>query len=254
MTKTSHQKPLVGITTTRLKNSFGNPIFTINEPYPQSISAAGGLPILIPLDLSQDDLDALLTRLDGVLFTGGYDVDPQLYGCQAHPKVEGVDSSRDQVEMHLLYTLLKLSKPFFAICRGLQLINVALGGSLFADLPEQYPGAVRHENHDLPRDHLAHVVNLEPDSRLIQVLSTRQPQVNSLHHQGIRTLAPDLHPAAHAPDGLLEAFELPGHPFGIAVQWHPEELQEHAPQRALFQAFVQSCLVARSSHSPGGTP
>jgi putative glutamine amidotransferase len=241
MTNTPHQKPLVGITTTRLKNSFGNPIFTINEPYTQSISAAGGLPVLIPLDLSQDDQDALLTRLDGVLFTGGYDVDPQLYGCQVHPKVEGVDSRRDQVEMHLLYALLKMRKPFFGICRGLQLINVALGGSLYADLPEQFPGAERHENHDLPRNHMAHSVNLAPDSSLVQVLNTRQPQVNSLHHQGVRRLAQDLHPAAHAPDGLLEAFELPGHPFGIAVQWHPEELQKYESQRRLFQAFVQAC-------------
>ena len=234
-------KPLIGLTTTRLRNATGHPIFTINQPYTKSISSAGGIPILIPLDLSDDDLDMLLARLDGILFTGGYDIDPQRYGNQPHPKVEGIDTERDRVETHLVQAVVEGGKPFFGICRGLQVINVALGGSLYEDLPEQFPGAVRHDNHDLPRNQLSHPVTVERGSLLAGILTINQPQVNSLHHQGVRKLAEFLHPTAYAPDDLVEAFILPGNPFGLAVQWHPEELQEHEAQRGLFRAFDQSC-------------
>ena len=160
--------------------------------------------------------------------------------------LNSLDADRDRLEMHLVHSVIQSGKPFFGICRGLQVINVALGGSLYEDLPEQFPGDVRHDNHDLPRDHLAHLVNVEKDSRLAQILANNHSQVNSLHHQGIRRLAEMLYPTAYAPDELIEAFELPSHPFGLAVQWHPEELQEHESMRCLFQAFVQSCQVTNS--------
>src|SRR5512139_3247910 len=122
-------KPLIGLTTTRLHNSDGNPIFTINESYTKSISAAGGLPLLIPLDLSEEDLEALLLRLDGIFFTGGYDIEPQRSGNGPHPKAGRIDGERDRIETHLVKALVEKGKPFFGICRGLQVINVALGGS-----------------------------------------------------------------------------------------------------------------------------
>ncbi len=239
-------KPLIGLTTTRVPNPSGRPVFGINEPYVKSVANAGGIPILIPLDLSNDDLDVLLQRLDGVLFTGGYDIDPQLYGNQPHPKVEGIDADRDRVEMHLVHTSIHSSKPFLGICRGCQVINVALGGSLYEDLPEQFPGEVHHDNHDHPRNFLAHSVDIQSNSSLAQIVTSNHTQVNSLHHQGVRKLAPRLQSTAIAPDGLIEAFELPGHPFGLAVQWHPEELQEHEVMRRLFEKFIQSCQVVNA--------
>lgn len=235
------QKPLIGLTTTRMPNPSRRPAFGINEPYVKSVANAGGLPILIPLELSNDDLDVLLPRLDGILFTGGYDIDPRQYGNQPHPKVEGVDADRDRVEMHLAHMMIQSCKPFLGICRGCQVINVALGGSLYEDLPEQLPGEAHHDNHDHPRNYLAHSVNIQSNSSLAQILSSEATWVNSLHHQGVRKLAQELRTTAIAPDGLIEAFELPGHPFGQAVQWHPEELQEYESMRKLFQAFVQSC-------------
>jgi len=239
-------KPLIGLTTTHMPNPSGRPAFGINQPYVNAVTIAGGLPILIPIDFSNDDLDNLLPRLDGALFTGGYDLDPRLYGNQPHPMVEGVDADRDRVEIHLTQAVVQSHKPFFGICRGCQVVNVALGGSLYEHLPEQLVGDVSHDRHDKPRNYLAHAINIEPDSQLMKILAIKETRVNSLHHQGVRRLAEGLEVTALAPDGLVEAFELPGHPFGLAVQWHPEELQEHAAMRRLFQAFVRACQATNS--------
>jgi len=136
-------------------------------------------------------------------------------------------------------------QPFLGICRGLQVINVALGGSLYEHLPDQLPGNLHGENHDKPRNFLAHSVAVMPGSALSYVLGERQARVNSLHHQGVRQVAPGLQVTATAPDGLVEGFELPGHPFAMAVQWHPEELQEDASMRQIFTVFIQACQAAR---------
>ena len=239
-------KPLIGLTTTRMPNPSGRPAFGTNVPYTRAVSNAGGLPVLIPLELSSDDLDALLPRLDGILFTGGYDIDPQEYGGQLHPKVENIDHTRDKNETHLVQAVVEAGKPFLGICRGLQVINVALGGSLYEHLPDQLPGEVHHDNHGHPRNFLAHSVSVESNSQLANILLSNQAQVNSLHHQGVRRPAHELLPTAYSPDGLVEAFELPGDSFGLAVQWHPEELQGHESMRRLFQAFIQSCQVVNS--------
>jgi putative glutamine amidotransferase len=241
-----NHKPLIGLTPTRMPNPSGRPAYGINQPYMQSVQKAGGIPILVPLGLSAEDLLSLLSRLNGILFTGGYDVDPRLYGKQPHPKDEGIDAERDQLERQLILYMIKASKPFFGICRGCQVINVALGGSLYQHLADQLPGAVRHDNHDRPRDYLAHPVSIERDNRLAQLIPENQTWVNSLHHQGVDKLAPELKVCAHSPDGLVEAFELPGFPFGLAVQWHPEELQQHPAMRGLFHSFVQACQQPQS--------
>jgi putative glutamine amidotransferase len=234
-------KPLIGLTTTRMPNPSGHPALGANIPYAKAITNAGGLPILIPLVLSNDDLDVLLRRLDGILFTGGHDIDPRQYGNQPHPKVEGVDVDRDRVEIHLVQAVIQTGKPFLGICRGFQVINVALGGSLYEDISEQHPSEIQHDNYAHPRDYLAHNVDIQSDSCLAQIMTSLHTRVNSLHHQGVRKLAPNLNASAIAPDGLLEAIELPGHPFGMAVQWHPEELQESEAMHRLFLIFVKSC-------------
>jgi putative glutamine amidotransferase len=148
------------------------------------------------------------------------------------------------VEIHLIQQALQARQPFMGICRGLQVINVALGGSLYEDILDQRSGALRHAYGDLqPRNYLAHTVQLEESSLLASYLGASELQVNSLHHQGIRRLADGLKAAAIAPDGLVEAFEMPGYPFALAVQWHPEALQEHTSMQRLFQAFVKACQM-----------
>lgn len=233
--------PLIGLTTYRHLNNQGLPLHSITEAYVRAVSNAGGLPVLIPLGLPEETLDKLFQRLDGILFSGGGDVQPERYGSQPHPLVDDVDNDRDRVEIHLLQRTVQQGLPFIGICRGLQVINVALGGTLYEDILEQRPDSLKHRFYpDWPRTYLAHTIQLEKDSRLSQVLGASSVQVNSLHHQGIRELAAPLQAAAYAPDGLIEAFELAQYPFGMAVQWHPEWLQEHPPMQSLFREFVRA--------------
>jgi putative glutamine amidotransferase len=237
-------KPLIGLTTSPMRNTNRCPAFGVNEPYARSISAAGGLPLLIPINLPNEDLDALLPHLDAILFTGGGDIDPRQYGNVPHPRVQGINAERDRLETYLIRAVLRANQPFLGICRGCQVINVALGGSLYEHLPEQFSNSVIHDNHRQPRDYLAHTVNIIPGTRLAQILSAETTQVNSLHHQGVCQLAQELHASATAPDGLIEAFELSDYLFGLAVQWHPEELQGLAPMRSLFRELVLACEAA----------
>lgn len=244
--------PLIGLTSYRFTNDNGQQQLAINEMYTRAVQTAGGLPVVIPLGLPEDVLDGLLARLDGILFTGGGDVHPQRYGSQPHPMVDGVDHDRDRVELYLAERLMETGLPVFGICRGLQLLNIALGGTLYEDILDQHPGAKAHQFYPgWPRAHLTHTVQVQPESRLARGLGlSGAVPVNSLHHQGIAGLAPGLEPTAVSPDGIIEAFELPEHPFFIAVQWHPEWLQEHESMRRLFQEFV---LAAASRNGSMGS-
>lgn len=237
-------QPLIGITAARTTSPSGLPQFSVVEAYARAISQASACPVLIPPSLSDDELNTLVQRLDGVLFSGGGDIDPFHYGFETHPKVGEVDPDRDQVELHLLQKVVQEAIPFLGICRGLQLVNVGLGGTLYADIPDQYPGGQKHDFYPgWSRSHLAHEVRVDPDSRLASILGLEPVEVNSLHHQAVRQIAPGLRPTAYSPDGLVEGVELPDHPFGLAVQWHPEWLTAHAPMQALFRAFVEAANV-----------
>jgi putative glutamine amidotransferase len=239
--------PLIGVSLGRRINPHGYSHLDLPEAYTRAIVRAGGWPVLVPLDLEEAALAGLLSRLDGVLLSGGGDVHPQRYRSRSHPLVAGVDPDRDRTEIALAHLAAGEGKPLFGICRGLQVINVALGGSLYEDLLDQYPQALQHSCFpDHPRDHLAHPVRVQPNTRLAGILGGPSSPVNSMHHQGIRDLAPGLQAAAFAPDGLVEAVELFGHPFGLAVQWHPECLQEHEPMQRLFRTFVEACEFSRS--------
>ena len=233
--------PLIGVTTYSFTSNNGQPQFALNQAYIRSLHSLGACPLLIPSRLTGDVLQTYLSRLDGVLFSGGGDVRPERYGSLSHPLVTEMDEDRDDLEIELVKQVAQAGLPFLGICRGLQVINVALGGSLYEDLLDQRPGSLKHQNvAEHPRDYLAHPIQVQPGSRLAGILGGTDVMVNSLHHQGIRLLAPNLVVTAHAPDGVIEAVELPGHPFGLAVQWHPECLQVHPAMQALFRSFVQA--------------
>lgn len=237
----SMHTPLIGITTYRSLSRQNYPILSASEVYVQSVTRAGGCAVLIPLGVPDEKLADLVLRLDGVIFSGGGDVNPERYGSQAQPWVNSVDEDRDRVEINLFEAVLPRKMPFLGICRGIQLINVAMGGSLYEDLIQQGATSLKHNfSAGEARDYLAHPVKIESDSRLGQILGVNRVEVNSLHHQGIRNLAQGLRPTAWAPDGVIEAVEIPDHPFGLAVQWHPEWLQGHLAMRSLFQKFVRS--------------
>jgi putative glutamine amidotransferase len=232
-------RPLIGITVSHRKSEQGYTFLGVPESYAQALSLAGACPVLIPLGLPESTLRDLLSRMDGLLLSGGGDVDPDRYGGENHPLIESVDNDRDRVEIQLLNDTIRRGLPFLGICRGIQVINIALGGDLYADISDQRSGALNHDNfpgHAL--DFLAHPVEIEPASRLAQIVGGTALNVNSMHHQGIHHLAPNVNAVASAPDGIVEALELPGYPFGLAVQWHPECLVSFPEMAAIFQAFV----------------
>ena len=234
-------KPLIGITTYRSKKGHYTPISVVGQPYVDSIVKAGGIPLLIPVELPDDQLTHLCNRLDGLVMSGGGDIDPARYGEMMHPDVEGVDITRDDIEVNLIKLAIKERLPFLAICRGIQVINVALGGTLYTHISDQLPDSLWHPCYpDLPRDLLAHEVSLEGESKLSCIFKSTNVQVNSLHHQGIKDVAPGLNPSGIAPDGLVESVEIQGHPFGIGVQWHPEAMPASMQMQALFRAFVEA--------------
>lgn len=230
---------MIAISASRISSRTPMKQTAVNEAYTRAVQAAGGLPVLIPNHVSDAELEQIFARVDGVLLTGGGDINPRHFRGKPHERIGDVDDDRDRVEIGLARLAVEHGKPLMGICRGCQVLNVALGGTLYTDIQDQLPGALRHDWYpDIPRDTLAHSVRLEGGSRLQGIIGADETPVNSLHHQGLEQVAPALKAVAWAPDGLVEAVELAGHPFGLAVQWHPEWLQAHAPMRALFAAFV----------------
>lgn len=210
--------------------------------YMEGVQDAGGLPVMLPLTDSKSDAAELASLCDGFLYTGGHDVSPSLYGEEPLPECGELCPGRDGLEVPLLLEAMARDKPVLGICRGLQLINTALGGTLYQDLPTQRPSACEHHM-AAPYDRPEHMVRLAEHSPLKRLLQAEEIGVNSCHHQGVKRLAPSLNVMAEAPDGLVEAVCAPESRFVWAVQWHPEfsrRVDENS--RKLFEAFVQSCL------------
>jgi putative glutamine amidotransferase len=237
--------PVIGI----LTRQDGSATWEGYRPYGQgrayclSVALAGGAPVLIPLELGEHVWYSIYRRLSGLLFPGGVDVHPSHYGESPHPKLGRVDEELDKAELMLARWALEDGLPTLAICRGIQLINVAAGGSLYQDLPAQFPGTLRHAYPapEFPRDHLAHPVYVEPGTQLAAALGTGEHEANSRHHQAVKDLAPGFVITARAPDGVIEGIEQEDAPFVVGVQWHPESLTaSDARMLALFQAFVRA--------------
>lgn len=242
------QRPVIGLVTQTQEAVPGRQpaSWIMGQCYVRALTAAGAVPWLIPL-LPGDEstLRAVYERLDGLCLTGGVDVDPAAYGEERQPLCDRPDPARDWTDLALVRWAAAEGKPVFGICRGIQAINVACGGSLYQDVARYHAGAIKHDYFNppaqYPRDHLAHDVRIEPGSRLRELLGAERVEVNSLHHQGIKRLAPGLTATAFAPDGLIEAIERSDGPFLMGVQWHPEEMVEaHAPMRRLFAGFVEA--------------
>jgi putative glutamine amidotransferase len=233
--------PVIGVTTYNGENKYGHPIVALMQRYVSAVSEAGGVPVLIPSSITGEAVKALFDRLDGLLLTGGGDIATERFDGAPHTSVGGVDPARDILELALLQAATESGRPFLGICRGFQVVNVALGGTLYTHIQDQFPGAIKHDyDSDSQRQYLAHVIRLEKGSALAGILGEAEIYVNSLHHQGAKDLASALKPVAYAPDGLVEGLELPDHPFGLAVQWHPEWLTDQPVTRRLFGAFIQA--------------
>jgi len=247
-----HRRPVIGIATQTLPAIPGErqACWLMGRSYVEELRKVGAIPWLIPLiPHDADTLGEIFSRLDGVFITGGVDVDPSSYGEPKTPLCGTIDPDRDAVEIALLQHALTRQLPVFAVCRGIQILNVACGGTLYQDVTAQVPAALKHDYFPTPeqpnRKFLAHDVTVKPGSRLARILGDSVVPVNSMHHQAIKDLAPRLAPTAYAPDGIIEGVEGAESQYLIAVQWHPEELTETQPGMArLFSTFVEAARAA----------
>jgi putative glutamine amidotransferase len=219
----------------------------VNAAYVRALLAAGGVPVILSPLIGASLSGRALDGVDGLLLTGGEDIEPSWYGAQPSPLLSPPSRERDLFELALFAVARQRELPILGICRGIQLINVALGGTLFQDLPSERPGAVNHRP-DEARNVRTHRVRLQRGSRTADALGGNSVVVNSSHHQAIKDLAPNLVATGWTDDNLVEAAESPvGAPWLLAVQWHPEEMHadEQAPDRGLFTALVRAASLTR---------
>lgn len=219
----------------------GRDSFWMLPGYLNGIAAAGGIGVMLPLTQDETDLEEILERFDGFLFTGGHDVDPAIYGQEKTDLCGDLCPGRDAMEERLLVLALERGKPVFGICRGLQLMNAVLGGTLYQDLVKQFSVTTNHRM-AAPYGRPEHEVKVLPGTPFAVWGIPETIGVNSCHHQGVDTLSERMAPMAVAPDGLVEAAYIPGEAFACAVQWHPEFFPVEDPvSRILFRAFVEAC-------------
>ena len=224
--------PAVAVTAPR-RFVDGRERVTLNTAYVRALESAGLVPLAVPTMLTPEYASAALSAVRGLVLTGGEDVAPDRYGASPHPRLGDVDPARDAAEVALIDAARQHRLPILAICRGIQILNVALGGTLYQDLESERPGPVPHSD-----ETARHAVHVEAGSLLARTLGARSASVNSRHHQAIRDLAPALKAVAWAEDGVIEGAEPQNanEPWIVAVQWHPEDLTE----RALFQGFARA--------------
>lgn len=231
-------KPVIGVTPL-YDDKRGN--LLVPSGYMDALMACGAMPVILPLTDGEQDVRELLDMCRGFLFTGGHDVAPGLYGEEPLPGCGPAHEERDKLEGELLRQAFEADRPIFGICRGIQVINVLMGGTLYQDIPSQCPDALRH--HMLPLDDVPwHQVELKPETPLYRIFQRRTLKVNSYHHQAVKELAPGLVETARSPDGFIEGVYCLEKSFVLAVQWHPELMWEtDEGQLALIQSFVDAC-------------
>ncbi|WP_139995410.1 gamma-glutamyl-gamma-aminobutyrate hydrolase family protein [Kurthia sp. Dielmo] len=224
-------KPIIGVTMQPAKGTQ-----QINNRYITSILEADGIPLCIPNNTPIDDV---LSRLDGLLVIGGDDIHPKFFNEDPLPGLGHVDVARDNSDIAVVHAAIKHMLPLLAICRGEQILNIALGGTLYQDIPRQLPQAIQHKQ-AADRVTQIHSVNIVRETKLSTIVEAESIMTNSFHHQSVKDVASTLTISATTNDHVIEAIEHPNHPFCIGVQWHPEELNDEASKR-LFTAFVNAC-------------
>lgn len=237
-------KPMIGITPSPSNDQMSHGTFyryALSRTYTDAVQAAGGFPVILPE--SETDLDPVFDRIDGLLLSGGGDIDPVLFNeSTVHPKTYGVSEERDTFEIKAFQTAVERDLPTLCICRGIQVMSVAQGGTLHQHIPDNVPGEIGHRQQEFgrTRDELGHTVRLSDGPHLLRsILGKDEMDVNSFHHQSVATPGIHLQVVATSSDGVVEALWHPGMRFGLGVQWHPEMLAHlHADHAALFSAFV----------------
>ena len=230
-----------------------HPRWQLNETYVNAVHDAGGLPLILPV--LPDDVDQLIGLLDGVILSGGGDIHPDRFHSPRHPLTDGISEERDDLELRVFNAATERSIPILGICRGLQLINVAMGGTLIQDIPDERPASAQHRQHldGLARDDVSHPVELLEGSQLAAIYGSTRIMTNSYHHQAVDDLAEGLIVTGRAEDGTVESVETTGEPFLLAVQWHPETLyRRHTDHALIFAALIEAARLSRVAASIAG--
>jgi putative glutamine amidotransferase len=248
----SGHMPIIGVPTIDDNDKAGvhSPRFSNNQTYVKAVEAAGGIPILIPQLEDVEMLRRIYEMLDGILLSGGVDIHPKYYGQEPHPAIDPADVGMDRVETTILPWALEDDMPILGICRGEQVLNVVMGGTLIQDIYTQYPTNIDHRESFKRkiRDYLAHDIVIDPDSRLRNLAGEDRIWVNTSHHQAVDKLAPGLVATAWAPDGIIEAIESQDRHYVMAVQCHPEVMyRKHAWSYKIFTSFVSA--ASETMHS-----
>lgn len=229
-------KPVIGIGTDLFLTPGKRDQAFVYTTYTEALRKAGAVAVLIP---PQPENAAELARtLDGILLAGGEDCDPALYGEEKHESVEPMDPRRQSNDLSLAKIAREAGVPTLGICLGLQMMNIAAGGTLFQDIHSQYETEIEHAS--IPDDRGRHEVHLEQGTRLAEIVGARELSVNSSHHQAVRDVGRGLRVTAHAPDGIIEGVEDPNHPFYLGVQWHPEDMTDEDSASRIFGAFLEA--------------
>ena len=241
-------KPLIGVTTSEMRRGElatlrrhgepANPEMALGLTYLRAVELVGGMPVVLP-PLDAASVGGLLDRLDGVVLSGGPDLDPMAYGARAHPQLGPVEPPLDVFEYAVAREAISRGLPLLGVCRGTQALNVACGGSLIQHLPDAVGDTIAHRQVEAPQ-RVTHEVAIALHSRLGRIMGTTRASVNSFHHQAVSELGAGLRVSARADDGTIEAIEMPSHPFMLGVQWHAETLVAEPAQRALFAALVRT--------------
>ncbi|RFB18058.1 gamma-glutamyl-gamma-aminobutyrate hydrolase family protein [Bacillus sp. HNG] len=231
-------KPIIGVTSHVELDSK----HTLSNDYIQAVIQAGGIPVILPIGIDED-VSQLVTNLDGLLLTGGGDIDPFLFGEEPHPKLGAISPGRDDLEPAIIKEMIAADKPILAICRGIQILNIALGGDMYQDIYSQHETQLLQHSQKAPRYHFAHFVKAKEGSLLASIAGTTEFKVNTDHHQSVRHVPYPLDVSGVASDGIIEAIESTGHSFVLGVQWHPEGLAVRGDQisKRIFSRFVESC-------------
>ncbi len=236
-----HTKPVIGVTP--LWDEEKKSIWML-PGYMDGIQSAGGLPVVLPFTDDEEVLDQAADAIDGLLLTGGQDINPALYGAERHPNAGENSLLLDRMEESLLEKMLERDKPVLGICRGIQFLNVYFGGTLYQDVESE----LKQEHHqDHPYDHFWHLVDITPGTPLSDILGKKDIEVNSIHHQAVRDVAPPLKVMATTEQGLVEGLYLPGKKYVLGIQWHPEYMYNtDENSRKLFQSFVEASADKQS--------
>ena len=230
-------RPIIGISA-----SIEGAAIQVNRDNSDAVYQAGGLPLIIPYTTEQTVVQQTINIIDGLLLSGGGDINPLFFGEEPHQRLGSINQERDDLEISLTKLMLEKNKPILGICRGCQILNIAAGGNMYQDIYTQIGGEILQHSQQAPREHMSHYVHIKSGTLLHRIFPHPRIRVNSFHHQAVKEMASGFQVSGMASDGIIEAFESNEHHFVLGVQWHPENLYRvDEPTRQLFHSFVTAC-------------